>query len=1063
MSANAELTAFQECYRHAGFFVARSPALTFGRLLTWCPGESASAALSGGESWSARRTAAVAHLRDAFSHPALQSALFFAAPALEQVVANSRQGAGLAPKLQVTLTRYLMRAAGREHPFGLFAGVSVGRVDREDCLELGAADDHRRCSLVAVSYLHRLMRDLATRTDIRDELPHELNSTLALSHGMYRFSTFNSGSSVPTRVELVHSPELERALALVGAGITPSALAQSLVDEELSDEAALELARTLCERGVLVPCWLPSATGQNHVAAALPRLRAHRALQGTAAALERAESALAEADAAKLPSAAYREVAKLLTDLAQPLNCGNPIQTVLVKAAPRLAMGQQLSDRFLAAAGLLQRTGRTREEPDLTDFRRRFQARYEQRFVPLVEALDSDIGLGFGPKRTPVNERRAGAAPRRAGTLFDTHDRARSALLQHALSAGLYTCELNDELLAAFPDPGLSNLPESFAVIARIANENGTTLVVDPLLAAPTALNTLARFCEAEPALAELVRRHAQEEQALAGDTLLADLALLPVGEVANVCARPPLRAYEIPYSGRSGAYPEQQIPFSDLYVGIENERVTLYSAKLQRRVAIRITNAHLHSAELELPAYRFLGALQAQSPGTLNARWSWGVFEDAAFLPRVVRNHVVLSLARFRFSEKELAPLRDAEGAQAFDLVQQIRLRRRLPRWLARSDDTGRLPVDLNNPLSVEELLQEIRSRRQLTLEELLPAPEQLMLHGPEGLYAAELVVPFLRREKAAQASSAALAAAVATAHVPRRHGLGSTWLYLKVYAPRWQLHSLAQSIRTEVVEPLLGVAISRWFYVPFADPEPHLRVRFNGNKANKLRERVLPRVLRLIAELQPEAAQRVQVDSYDQELERYGGPEGMNLAEDIFCADSNAACQLLALCTKNAELRWQLAVLGIEHLFRDFGFDLAQRATLAREARDRFGREIAADGSTWKELGIRHRRHARQLEAMLWSTATGATEPIASALYILQQRSHPVRQAWAQLRNGTRVGSGRACDVELAYSFAHLHATRMLGVDARSSEPGLYDFLRRQCEGRLARKEKRGHHDTD
>ena len=63
-----------------------------------------------------------------------------------------------------------------------------------------------------------------------------------------------------------------------------------------------------------------------------------------------------------------------------------------------------------------------------------------------------------------------------------------------------------------------------------------------------------------------------------------------------------------------------------------------------------------------------------------------------------------------------------------------------------------------------------------------------------------------------------------------------------------------------------------------------------------------------------------RLALDSYDRELERYGGPRGLELCEDVFHADSTAVRQLLSvpghpltdlLVASTAEL---LAGLGLD-----------------------------------------------------------------------------------------------------------------------------------------------------
>jgi len=83
--------------------------------------------------------------------------------------------------------------------------------------------------------------------------------------------------------------------------------------------------------------------------------------------------------------------------------------------------------------------------------------------------------------------------------------------------------------------------------------------------------------------------------------------------------------------------------------------------------------------------------------------------------------------------------------------------------------------------------------------------------------------------------------------------------------------------------------------------------------------------------------AVWKLQFDTYEREVERYGGAEAIELAEEIFHRDSEAVVALLPLCAgdEGADLRWQLMLTGIDSLYTDFGLDLAARFRLAEHSR--------------------------------------------------------------------------------------------------------------------------------
>ena len=218
-------------FRVADFFLVRSPVLPLQRFADWAECGAPAGALDALEPearWASRCKALRSALRKIFDDSSLRDALYFASPALEQLI-GEQAAAALAPKFARTLTRYFARAAARETPFGLFASVSFGSVSEDVCLEFAAGDRYRRHTSVAMSYLHQILDELAAREDVRDSVPRELNSTLTRSTDTFRFATRESSRSLGSSlIEVDASAELERVVGRAGGGATPEQLARAL-------------------------------------------------------------------------------------------------------------------------------------------------------------------------------------------------------------------------------------------------------------------------------------------------------------------------------------------------------------------------------------------------------------------------------------------------------------------------------------------------------------------------------------------------------------------------------------------------------------------------------------------------------------------------------------------------------------------------------------------------------------------------------------------------------------------------------------------------------------------
>ena len=72
----------------------------------------------------------------------------------------------------------------------------------------------------------------------------------------------------------------------------------------------------------------------------------------------------------------------------------------------------------------------------------------------------------------------------------------------------------------------------------------------------------------------------------------------------------------------------------------------------------------------------------------------------------------------------------------------------RRVPRFVSLADSDNELPTDLDNILAVDALVQAARRPRHAELVELFPGPDEHCVHGPEGAFVHEVVVPFVRAQ---------------------------------------------------------------------------------------------------------------------------------------------------------------------------------------------------------------------------------------------------------------------------------------------------------------------------
>jgi thiopeptide-type bacteriocin biosynthesis protein len=278
---------------------------------------------------------------------------------------------------------------------------------------------------------------------------------------------------------------------------------------------------------------------------------------------------------------------------------------------------------------------------------------------------------------------------------------------------------------------------------------------------------------------------------------------------------------------------------------------------------------------------------------------------------------------------------------------------------------------------------------------------------------------------------------------------------LFLKLYSSPATADEILRDVVRPVVEQVMAAgAVDRWFFIRYGDPDWHLRLRFLGEPA-RLAGEVLP-ALQAAAEplMHDGRIWRVQIDTYEREVERYGGPAGMQLSERFFQADSEAVVALADLFAEDArgDLRWRLTLAGMDLLLGDLRLDLDARLAAIRETRDAFAAEFQAGPEFEHQLAARFRRERKGLEALLDSTVA-SDDSLAKGLEVLRHRSRELTPLIADLRACAQAGRLSVPLAELATSYLHMHANRMLRSAHRAQELVLYDFLARVYHSAAAR----------
>ena len=454
-------------------------------------------------------------------------------------------------------------------------------------------------------------------------------------------------------------------------------------------------------------------------------------------------------------------------------------------------------------------------------------------------------------------------------------------------------------------------------------------------------------------------------------------------------------------------------------------------------RVIPRLDTAQGYGSRTNFPIYTLLGFLQRDGMYA-GRQWTWGPLEGAPYLPRVAHGRVVLRRAEWNLVLSDV-DVKGQSRAGAYAQVRALWRTRGIPRCVRLTQHDQFLLIDIEVPQLAELLLKHLKKHGEARLVENYPADDDLLLSSDSGRYYHEVVIPFSR----VALPHARMAPRPPITYVRSSIAPSGEWLYLKAYGGEEATDTLLRDVLPPIISSLREQHhIDKWFFVRYADPARHVRLRFSG-AADVLATMVEPLLKSSLAALLAEGVVwQVQQDTYKRELGRYGGIVGMPLAEGLFTADSDAALKVRGSCTANGEaVKKVAAVLSVLTYLDDFRLTLADQEAMLRErARD-------DDLLRRKARAVRY-RELRPLFETLTEVPSARPQDLTYLQTIYAERSECVERMgmdWLEACDAAGVPRWRAIS-----SVIHMSLNR-LGEGAEA-ELDTYDHALRVARARAA-----------
>lgn len=896
-------------------------------------------------------------------------ALFWSSPTFFQTVEKFRNNDPdiNSKKIEQAVAKYVLRAVTRPTPYGAFAGAGqIGAGLKKSFYGI------QKSSLSAspdAQLMEDLKNSIVADNSFKSILNYGLNNTIYIKNNEFRFLSYQNGEYKLTSLQSTEI--LSDIYALRGDTFLLKDI-RKIVGQEYNEEDVERFLRELLDLNFIFAEIPENINKKNDLdvwdvfAKSLSDTQLIKAVEikSLITGLSQLSSSIYQGEI--YPKATIDSVYDSATELGLEVN---NILNLTAKICPGKV--EPLSELLLKDLKLL--TGylynifdNSRKDSDLSVFKNKFTAVYEDSIVPLLEVLDPELGLGF-----PV---KSGFGTYYSDDFLNVETASETVSIKNGFQQNWLTTLIEENtdkkkiILTKNDLPDKSNIifPSTFNIIGTQCKDNQFSI---QSIGGSSAKSILGRFAFDDEDIEKLCNDLACFEQQQAGDSVLAEINFLSNGKTGNIVRRPQFSKYSIDIFCLDNNKNSQSLPLSDLMVAVRNNEVILLSKSLNKRIIPKLSNAHNYN-NISFSLYTFLSSLQ-QSSGESAGYDPLQLADNRSFLPRITYKNTILCRMTWILTEKDIQRL-FLEKLPA-EALTNLASKLELPQFICITENDQELFIDLHNRSYVELMLAEIKNKTKVVLTEYLQDTEQKFSHSSS--YINQIIIP-VKNHSPKQYRQ--IIQDEASPDVKKKFP-GSEWIYFKIYCPSaYADELLIHTIRPLLLELYSEQHVSKGFFIRYNDPDHHLRFRVKLHMASDFQE-VLNKILSSLHTV--DFIWKFDISTYDREVERYG-IKYIDDIENCFFYDTIMILNTLSdldLFSDNT-YRILLAVRNIDEWLKIYALDTAQKLRFCIQMEELFFKEFNYDIK--REIYAKYREYSGQL--------TDVMSDSNADIYFIERKMH-------------------------------------------------------------------------
>lgn len=559
----------------------------------------------------------------------------------------------------------------------------------------------------------------------------------------------------------------------------------------------------------------------------------------------------------------------------------------------------------------------------MNEYKNRFLEKYGYfQEVQLLELLDEThgIGLPYGYKNSIINteiKKFESLSPKIRRYFEDKYNEA----IYKEEAIELNNRELTDLFKDDIININKERYSSSLELYFFIKEESGIhKLYLSQILGSTRAGKTFGRFYKLDKSVEDLIVQYDNLNKASLIEKE-CEVILLPQDPSLTNVTRTINNKDKVlnlhVYSNNNN----DNIKLEDIYICIDNKGLYCKDIKSNERIVFDSNN--MFNTMLIPNEIRFLYEI------SLNRKYLWSnvpwkiVYDDYNYIPEIRYQSIVVSPRKWKISKNN--NLRTSNVNEFIKDFYKFSETFNIPEDIYISEFDNRLKINILEKEDLKILFnsyKKLENNNKIILEEIEKGKD-ILIDENNILYPCEIVVPFYNTHiRAKEDLNKPEIALKRTNEIQRDFLPFDKWLYIKIYCSEEVQDKFLTEHLIFVLKELVKDFDFEFYYMRYRDPKSHIRLRIKHKDNYNIYKKMLPyfndyRNRKII--------NHVILDTYEREIERYGGHEFIEEAEKLFFYDSRISMKLIDIVKNyNTELdKVDMVALSIYHYLEDFGLN--------------------------------------------------------------------------------------------------------------------------------------------